>query len=181
VDPQEYRGTAYKISGWSQLGLTSGWKRSAVDFYEQHGRPKQLWVRELVKKACVKLRAAQLPTQWAQVLPKVQPRCSAKAGEIASLMERLKQVLGPMRDQRVVLDGKKIRHAHVESLNAVDGTGRWLGSTRVKEESNEIPAAREQLAKLDIVDKILLADAAHTQVETAGQIPLASRSGRHVG
>jgi predicted transposase YbfD/YdcC len=263
VDPDEYRGTAYKVSGWSQLGPTSGWKRSAVDFYEKHGRPKQLWVRELVKKACVKLRAAELPVQWAQVLPKVQPRCTAKAGEIASLMERLKkdipefrrkqslaypiagmlaliamavfsgltkgyedladyaatlsqgqlralkfrldvrtgrvrcpqrtsfqrvltgvnaeilqrvlllwqeQVLGPVQDHLVVLDGKKIRHAHVESLNAVDGTGRWLGSTRVKEGSNEIPAAREQLAKLDIVYKIVLADAAHTQVETSGQI-----------
>jgi predicted transposase YbfD/YdcC len=263
VDPEEYRGTAYKVSGWCQLGPTSGWKRSAVDFYEQHGRPKQLWVRELVKKACVKLRAAELPTQWAEALPKVQPRCTAKVGEIASLMERLKrdipefrrkqslaypvagmlaliamavfsgltkgyedladyaatlsqgqlralkfrldvrtgrvrcprrtsfqrvltgvnaeilqrvlllwqeQVLGPVQDQLVVLDGKKIRHAHVESLNAVAGTGRWLGSTRVKEGSNEIPAAREQLAKLDLVDKIVLADAAHTQVETAGQI-----------
>jgi predicted transposase YbfD/YdcC len=263
VDPQEYRGTAYKVSGWSQLGPTSGWKRSAVDFYEKHDRPKQLWVRELVKKACVKLRAAELPAQWAQVLPKVQPRCAARAGEIASLMERLKQdlpefrrkqslaypiagmlaliamavfsgltkgyedladyaatlsqgqlralkfrldvrtrrvrcpqrtsfqrvltgvdadilervlllwqeqVLGPVQDRLAVLDGKKIRHAHVESLNAVDGTGRWLGSTKVPEGSNEIPAARVQLAKLDIVDKIVLADAAHTQVETAGQI-----------
>jgi predicted transposase YbfD/YdcC len=263
VDPQQYRGTAYKVSGWSQLGPTSGWKRSAVDFYEKHDQPKQIWVRELVKKACVKLRAPELLPQWAQVLPKVQPRCTAKVGEIASLMERLnrdipefrrkqslaypiagmlaliamavfsgltkgyedladyaatlsqgqlralrfrlhvrtgrvrcpqrtsfqrvltgvnaqilervlllwqQQVLGPVQDQLVILDGKKIRHAHVESLNAVDGTGRWLGSTKVKEESNEIPAAREQLAKLDIVDKIVLADAAHTQVETAEQI-----------
>jgi predicted transposase YbfD/YdcC len=263
VDPQQYRGTAYKVSGWSQLGLTSGWKRSAVDFYEQHGHPKQVWVCELVKKACVKLRAAELPPLWAEVLPKVPPRCTAKAGEIASLMERLgrdlpefrrkqslaypiagmlaliamavfsgvtkgyedladyaatlsqgqlralrfryqgrtnrvrcpqrtsfqrvltgvnaeflervlllwqEQVLGPVQDQLVVLDGKEIRHADVESVNAVSGTGRWLGSTKVKEGSNEIPAARELLAKLDLVDKIVLADAAHTQVETARQI-----------
>ena len=263
VDPQQYRGTAYKVSGWSQLGLTSGWKRSAVDFYEKHGHPKQVWVRELVKKACVKLRAAELPPPWAEVLPKVPPRCTAKAGEIASLMERLgrdvpefrrkqslaypiagmlaliamavfsgvtkgyedladyaatlsqgqlralkfrfhgrtgrvrcpqrtsfqrvltgvnaeilervlllwqEQVLGPVQDKLVVLDGKEIRHADVESVNAVSGTGRWLGSTQVKEGSNEIPAARAQLAKLDVVDKIVLADAAHTQVETAKQI-----------
>jgi hypothetical protein len=32
VDPQQYRGTAYKVSGWSHLGPTSGWKRSAADF-----------------------------------------------------------------------------------------------------------------------------------------------------
>ncbi len=39
----------------------------------------------------------------------------------------------------------------------------------VREGSNEIPAAREQLAKLDVAGKIMLADAAHTQVETVRQ------------
>lgn len=262
VDPERYRGTAYKVSGWSQLGNTRGWKRSAVDFYEKHDQPKQVWVRELVKNACGKLRAVELPPAWAGVASKVKPRCTAKAGEIASLMERLdreipefrrkqalaypiagmlglitmavfsgvtkgyddladyaatlsqgqlralkfhldphtkrvrcpkrscfayvltqvdsqrleqvlllwqEQVLGPVQDRLVILDGKEIRHADVESVSAVSGTGRWLGSTMVKEGSNEIPAAREQLAKLDIVDKILLADAAHTQVQTVRQ------------
>jgi hypothetical protein len=260
VDPQQYRGTAYKVSGWSQLGFTRGWKRSAVDFYEKHDHPKQVWVRELVKKACVKLRAAELPLPWAEVLPKVPPRCTAKAGEITSLMERLgrdipefrrkqslaypiagmlaliamavfsgvtkgyedladyaatlsqgqlralkfrfhrrtgrvrcpprtsfqrvltggnaemleqvlllwqEQVLGPVQDQLVVIDGKAIRHADVESVSAVSGSGRWLGSTLVKAGSNEIPAGREPLAKLNLVDKIVLADAAHTQVAPA--------------
>jgi predicted transposase YbfD/YdcC len=262
VDPALYRGTAYKVSGWSQLGHTRGWKRSAVDFYEKHGQPKQVWVRELVKNACVKLRAAELPPPWACALSQVPPRCTAKAGEIASLLERLgreipefrrkqalafpvagmlaliamaifsgvtkgyedladyaatlssgqlralkfrldrvtrrvrcpqrtsfqrvltavhperlervlllwqEQVLGPVQDKLVILDGKEIRHADVESVSAVSGTGRWLGSTMVQEGSNEIPAARELLAKLDVVDKILLADAAHTQVETVRQ------------
>jgi len=263
VDPEQYRGTAYKVSGWSQLGSTRGWKRSAVDFYEQHDQPKQIWVRELVKAACGKLRAAQLPTAWVLSLKPVPPRCTAKAGEIGSLMERLEreipefrrkqalaypiagmlaliamavlsgvtkgyedladyaatlsqgqlralkfrldrhtgrvrcpkrscfaevltgvaphrleqvlllwqeQVLGPVQDKLVILDGKEIRHADVESVSAVSGAGRWLGSTMVKEGSNEIPAARTQLAKLNVVDKIVLADAAHTQVQTAKQI-----------
>jgi hypothetical protein len=77
-----------------------------------------------------------------------------------------------VQDKLVVLDGKKIRHAHVESLNALSGKGRWLGSTKVKEGSNEIPAGREQLAKLDIVDKTVLADAAHAQVETLARAHL---------
>jgi hypothetical protein len=263
VDPQEYRGTAYKVSGWSQLGPTRGWQRSAVDFYQKHDRPKQVWVRELAKNACAKLRAAQLPPQWAAGLNPVPPRCRAKAGEIRSLLERLRrdlpefrrkqalgypiagmlaliamavfsgvtkgyedladyaatlsqgqlralgfrwdrrtgrvrcpqrttfgrvlagvnaqrleqvlllwqqQVLGPVQERLVILDGKAIRHANVESVSAVSGTGRWLGSTLVREGSNEIPAAREQLAKLDVVGKIVVADAAHTQVETAKQI-----------
>jgi len=263
VDSEQYRGTAYKVSGWSQLGPTRGWKRSAVDFYEKHDQPKQVWVRELVKNACGKLRAAALPAPWAGTLNPVQPRCTAKVGEIASLMERLgreipefrrkqalaypiagmlaliamavfsgvtkgyedladyaatlsqgqlralkfrlnrhtgrvrcpqrscfacvlagvnperleqvlllwqEQVLGPVQDRLVIFDGKEIRHADVESVSAVSGTGRWLGSTLVREGSNEIPAAREQLAKLDVVGKIVVADAAHTQVQTAKQI-----------
>ncbi len=262
VDPEHYRGTAYKVSGWSQLGHTRGWKRSAVDFYEPHDRPKQVWVRELVKRACAKLRAAELPPAWAGVASKVKPRCTAKAGEIGSLLERLdreipefrrkqalaypiagmlaliamavfsgvtrgyedladyaatlsqgqlralkfrldrhtqrvrcpkrscfatvltevnperleqvlllwqEQVLGPVQDRLVIVDGKEIRHADVESVSAVSGTGRWLGSTIVQPGSNEIPAAREQLAKLDVVGKIVLADAAHTQVATVRQ------------
>ena len=45
-----------------------------------------------------------------------------------------------------------------------------LGSTLVAEGSNEIPAGRQQLAKLDLVGKIVLSDAAHTQVAHARQI-----------
>src|SRR2546427_9796795 len=39
VDPHLYQGTAYKASGWNRLGQTSGWKRSAEDFYPKPGRP----------------------------------------------------------------------------------------------------------------------------------------------
>jgi hypothetical protein len=246
VDPEQYRGTAYKVSGWSQLGPTSGWKRSAVDFYEKHDRPKQVWVRELVKNACAKLRAPAVPAQWMCALRQPPPRCTAKAREMGSLMERLhrqvpefrrkqglgfplagmlaliamaifsgvtkgyedladyaatlsqsqlralkfhthrptgrvrcpgrttfqrvltgvdaalleqvlllwqEQVLGPVQDRLVIFDGKEIRHAKVESVSAVSGAGRWLGSTLVKAGSNEIPAARELLGKLDVVEK----------------------------
>ncbi len=263
VDPQQYRGTAYKVSGWSQLGHTRGWKRSAVDFYEEHGHPKQVWIRELARNACAKLRAPELPPAWALGLNPVQPRCTAKAKEIGSLMERLhraipefrrkqglvypvagmlaliamatfsgvargyedladyaatlsqaqlralkfrrdphtdrvrsperttfervlkavdaellqqvlllwqEQVLGPVQDRLVIIDGKEFRHADVKSVSAVDGSGRWLGSTLVRKGSNEIPAGRQQLAKLDLVGKLVLSDAAHTQVAHARQI-----------
>jgi predicted transposase YbfD/YdcC len=263
VDPNQYQGTAYKVSGWIQLGHTRGWKRSAVDFYEKHDHPKQIWIRELVKNACAKLRAPELPSPWVAGLQKARPRCTAKVKEIASLMERLhrsipefrrkqglvypiagmlaliamatfsgvakgyedladyaatlsqpqlralkfrwdphtrrvrsperttfervltavdaqrlqqvlllwqEQVLGPVQDPLVIIDGKEIRHADVASVSAVDGTGRWLGSTLVREQSNEIPAGRAQLAKLDLVGKIVLSDAAHTQVAHAQQI-----------
>ena len=263
VDPRYYTGTAYKVSGWSHLGKTAGWKRDADDFYEKNDAPKQIWVRELVKKACVKLRAAQLPADWAKVEATAQAHCTAKVPEIRSLMESLireapefrraqalaypvaglvalmvmataqgvirgpqdladyadtlsqgqlralrfrsdphtgrirspkkttftrvlhrgdddllervllrwqDQILGPRQDRIVIFDGKKVRHAGVEIVNAVDSQGRFLGSVITDSKSNEIPAARRLLKEQDLQGKILIADALHTQDETAQQI-----------
>lgn len=89
VDPQLYQGTAYKVSGWCHLGRTAGWKRDAADFYTKHDRPKQIWVRELERKACVHLRAADLPPAGAGAEAQLAPRCTAKAAEIRSLMDIL--------------------------------------------------------------------------------------------
>jgi len=263
VDPQLYRGTAYKVSGWCQLGRSVGWKRDATDFYQKHDRPKQIWVRELVKQACGKLRAPQLPPQWAAVEQRAAPRCAAKAPQLRSLVESLRaqvpecrakrglifpiagilalivqamfsgvrrgpqdladyaatlsqgqlralgfrsdkhtrrlrppgvtpfrdvltrvdaalleaallawqeQLLGATQDPLVIVDGKTLRHAHVELVSAVNGQGRWLGTRPVAQGSNEIPAARQLLAQVPLENKTSLADAIHTQIETAQQI-----------
>lgn len=263
VDPQLYQGTAYKVSGWSHLGKTAGWKRDAADFYIKHDAPKQIWVRELVKKACVKLRAAQLPAEWARVEEGVQPRCQQTVQEIRSLKDTLRQQLpefrraqalgypiagmvcvivmamatgvrqgpddlekyadtlsqpqlralgfrqdrrtgrhrspkkttftrvlaemeapvlervlldwqqrltGPVQDSLVIVDGKKMRHGGVEMVNATNGRGQYLGGVMTQAQSNEIPAARQLLGRLDLAGKIVLSDAAHTQVETGQQI-----------
>lgn len=58
VDPQLFRGTAYAATGWWALGCTAGFGRVAEDFYVPHDRPKQLFVRELVKHAARTLRPA---------------------------------------------------------------------------------------------------------------------------
>jgi len=50
------------------------------------------------------------------------------------------QVLGPWQDQIVIVDGKKVRHAGVEIVNAADSQGRFLGSMVTARKSNEIPA-----------------------------------------
>ncbi|MCZ7640445.1 MAG: DUF4338 domain-containing protein [Verrucomicrobia bacterium] len=64
VDLEWFRGTAYKVTGWEALGSTARYRRVREDFYEAHDRPKQLFVRELVKHACQGLRARQLPARW---------------------------------------------------------------------------------------------------------------------
>lgn len=263
VDPRFYQGTAYKVSGWSHLGRTVGWKRDADDFYEKNDAPKQIWVRELVKKACVKLRAPELAPAWAKVEATVPPCCTAKVGQIRSLREAVRteipefrraealaypivgmiclmvmasaqgvtrgpqdladyadtlsqaqlralgfrrdvhtgdlrcpkkttfgrvlqavdddalervllrwqdQLLGPTQDRIVIIDGKKVRHGGVEIVNAVNSAGRFLGSVITESKSNEIPAGRRLLRQQDLVGKIVLADALHTQDETAQQI-----------
>ena len=272
VDPQLYQGTAYKVSGWSHLGKTAGWKRDAADFYVRHAAPKQIWVRELVKGARVQLRAAQLPPDWAMVEAKVRPRCAQTVKEIGSLMESLRrqlpefrraealgypvaglvaltvmamatgvrkgpedladyadmltqpqlrallfrrdqrtglhrcpkkttfsrllagvdagalerillawqqQLTGPIQDNLVIVDGKKMRHGGVEMVNATTGQGQYLGGVITQAKSNEIPAARQVLSGLDLAGKLVLTDALHTQVETA-QLILFERGGDYL-
>jgi hypothetical protein len=100
--PNAIKAQPYRVSGWSQLGQTSGWKRCAADFYEQHDQPKQIWVRELARKARVKLRAGQLPLDWAMVEEKVAPRCTAKVGEITSLTNRLQREVPEFRRKQAL-------------------------------------------------------------------------------
>jgi hypothetical protein len=69
------------------LGATSGFGRHAQDFYEPHERPKQLWVKALVKGACQQLRALQLPTAWALVATHAPVRCTTPVRAIGSLLE----------------------------------------------------------------------------------------------
>jgi hypothetical protein len=80
------------------------------------------------------------------------------------------QVLGPRQDRIVIVDGKKVRHAGVEIVNAVDSQGRFLGSVVTPAKTNEIPAARQLLRGQELWGKIVVTDALHTQDETAQNI-----------
>jgi len=82
------------------------------------------------------------------------------------------QVLGPAEDKTIAIDGKKLRHAGGVELVSAFGleSGRWLGSVCTQSKSNEIPAARDLLDKLDVTGKTIVADALHTQHETARKI-----------
>jgi hypothetical protein len=60
VDPQRYRGTCYKATGWQLLGATKGFGRDRQDFYVDQEHPKELWVRALVPDALAQLQAIEL-------------------------------------------------------------------------------------------------------------------------
>jgi hypothetical protein len=89
VDTQLFRGTAYKASGWQAVGYSTGFKRVAQDFYEAHQRPKQLYVRELVKHAARKLRQRHLPTALQPYEQKITPACQLPGEPLTSLWETL--------------------------------------------------------------------------------------------
>lgn len=266
VDPEQFRGTTYQCSGWTQLGLTRGWARHAKDYYIQHDQPKQLWVKSLVKNRSDQLRAQTLPEAWAAVENKVKPRCTAKSAQLKALTDHLarvpeyrsrhalgyplaglltvvavatfsgvvrgkkdlaefastlsqhqmralrfrrrdkksgkftppgvttffrilnqvderalelallawqEQVLGPVQDRIIAIDGKKLRHSQGGELVSAIGaqSGRWLGTVRTPDKTNEITAARTLLERVhesqDLNGKVLVLDALHTNQETA--------------
>jgi hypothetical protein len=95
VDAQLTRGTAYKASGWTMLGPTAGFGRTAQDFYQRHARPKQLWVRALEAAGTAALGAPELPPALAAYEPQPVPRCAVAAPRLPSLIERLPQTPDP--------------------------------------------------------------------------------------
>lgn len=92
VDRASYQATAYKASGWQPLGYSSGFKRVAQDFYQRHDRPKELWVKELNRRAWQWLRAKQLPPRLARYEKPTPPDCALESEQMPSLFERFEQV-----------------------------------------------------------------------------------------
>jgi hypothetical protein len=88
-----------------------------------------------------------------------------------ALLAWQEHVLGPRapQDDLVAVDGKELLNSQgVEIVSAYAvKSGRWLGSERVAETSNEIPAAQTLLRRAPIEGRLVVADAMHTQSETA--------------
>lgn len=92
VDPEQFQGTVYQASNWTELGRTKGNGRHARDYYENHDRPKRLFVRELVKNARRSLQAEHLKPALAAVEAKVPVRSTLKAAALQSLADHFRAV-----------------------------------------------------------------------------------------
>lgn len=92
VDPERFQGGVYRASGWTELGRTKGHGRTARDYYEDHDRPKRLFVRELVRNARRNLQAEHLKPALAAVEAKVPVRSTLKAAELQSLADHFRTV-----------------------------------------------------------------------------------------
>lgn len=161
---------AFPIAGMlalMALAMFSGVRRGPQDLAEYAATLSQGQLRALLfrrQRGTTRLRCPGITT-FRRVLAAVDARAVERA-----LLLWQEQVLGPTQDPLVIVDGKTLRHAHVELVSAVNGAGRWLGTVAVSAGSNEIPAARTQLAAVELTGKTVLADALHTQVETVQQI-----------
>ena len=96
VDPERFRGTTYKASGWTLLGQTQGFQRSRQDFYERHHKPKQLWVRELQPGARTILRGRNLPVACKACEQDHAPDCVQTPEEL----QQMDQFFGDLPDWR---------------------------------------------------------------------------------
>lgn len=103
VDERQYRGTCYRACGFKALGFTAGYGRSSRDYYEEHGVPKQLYVRELRPRAIGLLRQGRLPADLAAHEETISGPCPLRATHLSSLLE----VFEEFKDKR---RGHGLRH-----------------------------------------------------------------------
>jgi hypothetical protein len=96
VDPQLFRGTCYKASGWTLLGQTQGYRRARQDYYVAHDRPKQLWIKELQPGARTILRGRNLPHALQPAARHQPPECHQSPAEL----ERMRGVFARLPDWR---------------------------------------------------------------------------------
>jgi len=92
VDETLYRGICYKACGFEAVGETAGYSRSSRDFYEKHGAPKQLYLRELEKSARSKLSQSKLPKALAEHEKNIAGPCSLRAPSLGDLVERFRHL-----------------------------------------------------------------------------------------
>jgi hypothetical protein len=97
VDESQYQGTCYRACGFQAVGLTAGYGRSSRDYYEEHGQPKQLYLRELRPRAMGILRQGRLPADLAPHEEKVSGPCPLRATHLGSLLEVFEQAKDPRR------------------------------------------------------------------------------------
>jgi hypothetical protein len=122
VDPQRFEGTCYRAANWTEIGLTQGYKRTRLDFYQLHAQPKSIFVFSLHPQATSLLAAPVLPSPW-NVFEHT-PSASAfplTRGQSRSLLEAFKKLPDPRR-----FGGK--RHRQVASIVAIAATAMIAGN-----------------------------------------------------
>lgn len=113
VDPQRFEGTCYRAANWIEIGVTKGFGRSRLDFYQLHQQPKAIFLYPLVPKARQILSAPTMPLAWAPYRKEPSVHQYPLSGKQT---KSLLQALDKLRDPRRY---KGWRHRRVASIVAI--------------------------------------------------------------
>lgn len=126
-DPARHQGTLYKVTNWTPLGFTKGFRRHRADFYQDLQSPKQLWMRPLQKNALTLLALpGQLPEEHRKGIAEATcgARCALPASTLRSLRDALRQVDDPR--------GPKSRRHPISAMLTLLCYGLLCGAPDVK-------------------------------------------------
>jgi hypothetical protein len=113
VDPQRFEGTCYRAANWMEIGVTKGFGRSRIDFYQLHEHPKAIFLYALDPNARQILAAPVMPPAWAPYRREASPLdYPLSGGQTKSLLQALEKLKDPRRY-------RGWRHRRVASIVAI--------------------------------------------------------------
>jgi len=122
VDPRRFEGTCYRAANWIEIGVTKGFGRSRLDFYQLHQQPKAIFLYPLVRNARQILSAPLMPAAWAPYRREPPPQDYPLSGKQT---QSLLQALAPLHDPRRY---RGWRHRRVASIVAIATSAMIAGN-----------------------------------------------------
>ena len=120
VDPQRFEGTCYRAANWIEIGVTKGFGRSRLDFYQLHRHPKAIFLYPLIPKARHILSAPVMPAVW----PPYRKEAPVLQYPLSGQQTRsLLQALHKLRDPRRTKAGGLPRRLHCGDCGRRDDCG----------------------------------------------------------
>jgi len=100
VDPERFEGTCYRAANWIEIGVTKGFGRSRIDFYQLHDKPKAIFLHPLTPRARQILCAPVMPKAWAAFERVADPIEYPLSGhQTKSLLQALGAITDPRRNK----------------------------------------------------------------------------------
>jgi DDE_Tnp_1-associated/Druantia protein DruA/Transposase DDE domain len=171
-DPRKRRGVRHAKS--TVLAICVAAVLSGMRSYEAMAQ----WARD-----CTQDERARFRCRWSKRMGRYEAPSEPTIRRILSSIdaEQVDRILGSWLEKlsgdangAIAIDGKTLRGARrrdgnqVHLLSAVlQSTGTTIAQVEVQSKSNEIPAARQMLAPMDLEGRCITADALHTQRDLA--------------
>jgi len=132
VDETRFRGTCYRACGFEAVGPTAGFARASRDYYDYHGEPKQLYLRELEPGARKRLRQAR----WSEALSEYEANlagpCPFQGPALQRLVDRGNTIAGGGRSwagdmAEILIYNASLSATQIQQVEAYLYS-KWFGS-----------------------------------------------------